>query len=137
MSAMPAAFRTFRSPHDGYRQAMARTNGTGRSRPETARPDTRLTEQGMKLFDELAQRADEVARIAEHSAQVHEQLPPHLVNPPDHVERERQLAAAERAAAEAYRAHRVPADDVRAAIVQAGDTGTNEPAGGSDSERKK
>jgi hypothetical protein len=48
-------------------------------------------------------------------------MPVHLLNPPDHADRERKLAAAERAAAEAYRAHRIPEDEVRTAIREAGE----------------
>ena len=108
---------------------MADERGTAQGQPEIARPHTRLTEQGDELFDQLAQRAEEVARVAEYSAQVHEQLPSHLLSPPDHVERDRTLAAAEHAAAEAYRAHQVPPDEVRADIVQAGNISTSDPGG--------
>ena len=108
---------------------MADESGTGPTQPQVARRPTRLTEQRAQLLDELAQRAEEIARVAERSAEVHEQLPPHLLNPPDHAERERSLAAAERAAAEAYRAHRVPPDDVRAAIVKAGEKSTSGSGG--------
>ena len=119
----------FRSARGGYRKGMADESGIGQGQSEVSRPPTRLIEQRAELFDELAQRAEELARVAEHSAEVHEQLPPHLLNPPDHPERERLLAAAERAAAEEYRAHRVPPDEVRAAIVRAGDISTSNPGG--------
>jgi hypothetical protein len=57
------------------------------------------------------------------------------LNPPDHIARERLLAAAERAAAQAYRAHQVPPDEVRAAIVRAGDIDGTGGAGGPSSSR--
>jgi hypothetical protein len=120
---------TFKSRCGGYREAMADESGTGQEQPEAARPYTGLIEQGAELFDELAQRAEELARTAELGAEVHAQLPSHLVNPPDHAERERILAAAERAAAEAYRAHQVPPTDVRAAIIRAGHINATGPAG--------
>jgi hypothetical protein len=109
---------------------------TGTGRPEVAGPDTRPAEQMAELFDALARRADEVAEAAEHSADVHERLPPHVLSPPDHLERDRMLAAAERAAAEAYRAHRVPSDEVRAAIVRAGHVDTDGAAHGPSGPRR-
>ena len=109
---------------------MADEIGTAQGQPEVTRPRTRLTERGAEIFEELAHRADEIAQSAEYSADVHERLPPHLLSPPDHVKRERLLAAAERAAAEAYRAHRVPSDEVRTAIVEAGSASKSDPGGG-------
>ena len=77
-----------------------------------------------ELFEELGQRAEDLARTVEFSAEVHAQMPAHLLIPPDHAERARRLAAAERAAAEAYRAHQVPHPEVRAAIRRARDIST-------------
>jgi hypothetical protein len=109
--------------------AMADESDTTRARAceavDIAEAHARLTERHAELFDELAQRADEVARIAEHGAVVHEGLPSHAVNPPDHAERERMVAVAERAVAEAYRAHRLPSAELRAAIVRAARISTN------------
>ena len=121
----------FRIPHRGYRTAMAHDDGTEQGRPEIARRRTPLADQRAAIFEELAQSAENLARTAELSAEVHAQMPTHLLTPPDHTGRERLLAAAERAAAEAYRAHRVPADEVRDAIRRAGDISTNLPGGGS------
>jgi hypothetical protein len=103
---------------------MSDENSTGQEQVEGGEQQTPLADRRAQLFDGLGQRAEDLARTVEFSAEVHAQMPSHLLNPPDHAERERKLAAAERAAAEAYRAHQVPADKIRDAIRQAGDTGT-------------
>jgi hypothetical protein len=106
---------------------MAEENSTGHGRPEADRSQTPLADQTAELYEELAQRAEEIARTVEHSAEVHAKMPTYLLSQPDHAERERMLAAAEHAAAEAYRAHQVPPSEVRAAIRRAGDVGTTDP----------
>ena len=126
----------------GIAGAMADESDTTRARAlarrsAIAEAHTRLTERHAELFDELAQRADEAARIAEHSAMVHDRLPSHVVNPPDHAERERMLAVAERAVAEAYRAHRLPSAELRAAIVRATRSSTSGPGGERSSPRRE
>jgi len=110
---------------------MADDNGTGLEQPDIARRQTPMSDQRAELFEELAQRAEDLARTAELSAEVHAHMPTHLLHPPDHPGRERVLAAAERAAAEAYRAHQVPSDEIRAAIRRVGDMGTIGPGQGS------
>jgi hypothetical protein len=102
---------------------MADPTRAGEAQPEVVRRHTAPADRRAELFDQLRQRAEDLARTAEFSAAVHAKMPAHLLNPPDHAERDRRLAAAERAAAEAYRAHRVPSEEVRAAIRRAGDTG--------------
>jgi hypothetical protein len=106
---------------------MADENSTGHGRPVADRSQTPPADQTAELYEELAQRAEEIARTAEHSAEVHARMPSHMLSHPDHAERERMLAAAEHAAAEAYRAHQVPPSEVRAAIRRAGDVGTTNP----------
>jgi hypothetical protein len=115
---------------------MADDYGTEQSQPEIARRRTPLADQQAVLFEELAERAEGLARTAELSAEVHAQMPAHLLTPPDHAGRDRMLAAAERAAAEAYRAHRLPPDEVRDAIRRAGDISTTGP-GRESAERRR
>jgi septal ring factor EnvC (AmiA/AmiB activator) len=67
-------------------------------------------------FEALAATADRIAESAEHSAAVHDELGDHLPGAHEHAERDRRFAAAERAAAAAYRAHEVPSDEVRQVI---------------------
>jgi pyruvate/2-oxoglutarate dehydrogenase complex dihydrolipoamide acyltransferase (E2) component len=67
-------------------------------------------------FERLADLAEQVAGTAEHSADVHDGIGAHLPGAREHAERDRRLAAAERAAAAAYREHRMPSDEVRAVI---------------------
>ncbi|XVU21884.1 hypothetical protein ACQPZJ_32055 [Actinoplanes sp. CA-054009] len=63
-------------------------------------------------FDRMADLADDLADTAEESARVHDQMP----GGADHAALDRRFAAAERDAADAYRAHEVPSDDVRDTI---------------------
>jgi hypothetical protein len=105
---------------------MTDENSTGQSNPDVARRSTPLADRGDDLYEKLAQRAEDLAQTAELSAAIHAQMPPHLLSHPQHAEQEQMLAAAERAAAKAYRAHQVPPSDVRAAIRRAGQSGTTD-----------
>jgi hypothetical protein len=105
---------------------MADESGTGQKLPDVVQSQGPVSERLAELFDELGQRAEELADTAKHSAEVHEQMPAHLWSSPDHAERERMLADAEQAAAQAYRAHRVPPTEVRAAIIAAGEVSSAE-----------
>ncbi|WP_328474009.1 hypothetical protein OHA21_14025 [Actinoplanes sp. NBC_00393] len=67
-------------------------------------------------FQRLARIAEDLAVTAEQSARVHEQLAARLPGAADHAARDRLFAAAERAAAESYRAGRLPPHAVRTAI---------------------
>jgi hypothetical protein len=81
-------------------------------------------------FDELARTADAIAETAEASAGVHDQAAGFLRGAEEHAERDRRFAAAERAAARAYRSHQVPPDEVRQVIREsrpAGDARTGPP----------
>jgi hypothetical protein len=119
-----AVARTLQIVRGGYREGMVNETGTFHGQPEVARRQALLENWRANLFAELAQRAEDLARTIEFSAEVHAQMPVHLLTPRDHEKRGRELAAAERAAAEAYRTHRLPPDDVRAAIRQARDIST-------------
>jgi hypothetical protein len=68
------------------------------------------------MFEALARTADAVAETAEASADVHDQAIGQLPGAAEHAERDRRFAAAERAAAHAYRNHQVPPDEVRRVI---------------------
>lgn len=71
-------------------------------------------------FEALARSADAVAETAEMSARVHDEAVGHLPGAAEHAQRERRLAAAERAAAAAFRRHEMPSDEVRRAIRACG-----------------
>jgi hypothetical protein len=72
------------------------------------------------LFEALARTADAIAETAEVSACVHDRAVAHLPGAAEHAQRERRFAAAERAAAVAYRNHEVPPDDVMQVIRDSG-----------------
>ncbi|BFU45000.1 hypothetical protein KRMM14A1004_32370 [Krasilnikovia sp. MM14-A1004] len=66
----------------------------------------------------LAQVAERIAETARDGARVHDQLVGRLPGAAEHAARQRRLAAAEEAAAVAYRNLEVPPDAVRRAIVE-------------------
>jgi hypothetical protein len=68
------------------------------------------------LFETLARTADAIADTAEMSARVHDRAAAYLPGAAEHARRERRLAAAERAAATAYRNREVPSAQVIRAI---------------------
>jgi hypothetical protein len=67
-------------------------------------------------FEALARTADAVAETVAMSADVHDQAAGNLPGAAEHAQRDRRFAAAERAAAAAYRSGEVPPDDVQEAI---------------------
>jgi len=71
-------------------------------------------------FAALARTADAVARALEMGADVHQQAAKHLPDAAEHADRARRFAAAERAAAAAYRRGEMPSDDVRRVIRNGG-----------------
>jgi hypothetical protein len=79
------------------------------SEPDAAR-------SAVDWFEALARSADAVAETAEMSARVHDSAARHLAGAAEHARRERRIAAAERAAAESYRRHEMPTDEVRQVI---------------------
>jgi hypothetical protein len=72
------------------------------------------------LFDALAMTAESVAVTIEKSAEIHEALATRDPEAVGRAARQRKLAAAERAAAAAYRSGRQIPEDVRRAIRDAG-----------------
>ncbi|GAA3336527.1 hypothetical protein GCM10020358_29500 [Amorphoplanes nipponensis] len=72
------------------------------------------------LFESLARTADAIADTAERSARVHDAAVGRLPGAAEHARRERRLAAAERAAAEAFRRHEIPSRAVTQAIRDCG-----------------
>ncbi len=72
-----------------------------------------------EIFEALANTADAIAETAEASAHVHDGAVGNLPEAAEHAARDRRFAAAERAAADAYRNHQVPPDEIRHAIRQA------------------
>lgn len=71
------------------------------------------------MFEALARTADAIAETADASADVHEDAAGNLPEAAEHAERDRRLAAAERAAADALRDGRIPPDEVRQVIREA------------------
>lgn len=72
------------------------------------------------IFEEVAQMAEVIAETEEMSAVVHDQVAEHLPGAVEHAARSRRFAAAERAAAAAYREQEVPPDEVRTVIRDSG-----------------
>ena len=72
------------------------------------------------VFEDLAQMAETIAETEERSAVVHGNAAGHLPGAVEHAARSRRFAAAERAAAAAYREHELPSDEVRKAIRDSG-----------------
>jgi hypothetical protein len=73
-----------------------------------------------ELFEALAQTAEAIAQTEEISADVHDHSAVFLPAAAEHAGRARRLAAAEKAAAAAFREHRLPPDDVRQVIRDRG-----------------
>lgn len=90
-------------------------------------PTTTAANRQTELFEALAHTAESIAETAEASAALHDGLADRLPGAPAHAARDRRLAAAERAAAQAYRAGAVPPDEVREMIRDAGTPDPGEP----------
>ena len=69
-----------------------------------------------RSFDSSAADADAVARAATESADAHDRMARHVPGASEHADQDRDLAAAQNAAAGAYRAHREPPDRARHVI---------------------
>ena len=67
-------------------------------------------------YDRLAQVAENLAYTAEASATLHDQMADRLPSAAEHAARDRLFAAAERRAAQSYRAHELPSKEVRQAV---------------------
>lgn len=79
-------------------------------------------------FDNLASIAERLAATLDARADLHDELVDRLPDAAAHSARERRLAAAERAAAAAYRNRELPSDDVRRIIRGDGDA-AGQPTG--------
>src|SRR3954452_13954645 len=75
-----------------------------------------LARQRDELFTALARTAEAVARAEEERVDVHDSAAGLLTGAVEHAVRGRRFAEAERAAAAAYREHRLPPDEVRQVI---------------------
>jgi hypothetical protein len=79
-----------------------------------------LAAQKAAAFEACARNADALAEIAAYSAVVHDGLVETLGDAAvRHAERDRRLADAEHAAAQAFRRHEVPGADVRESVRSA------------------
>jgi transcription initiation factor TFIIIB Brf1 subunit/transcription initiation factor TFIIB len=95
---------------------------------EERRVRDRMSEAADKTtenLEALALTADAIAETAALSADVHDEAAGNIPGAVEHAERDRRFAAAERAAAVAYRSGKVPPDDVRQAIRDAGRAGAD------------
>jgi hypothetical protein len=75
-----------------------------------------MTSDPLGTFEALARTADAIAETADASADIHDDAADNLAGAAEHADRERRFAAAERAAAHAYRNHQVPPEEVRQVI---------------------
>lgn len=75
-------------------------------------------EERDEIFEKLASTAEDIAETEDKSADVHDDATEYLPGASAHAARSRRFADAERAAASAYRDHKVPPDDVREEIRQ-------------------
>jgi hypothetical protein len=98
-----------------------RWSGNQADTERVSRNDRRPAPERFKvMFERLAQVAERIAATAEYSARVHDQMVGHLPDAMDRAAGQRRLAAAEKAAAVAYRNLEVPPTTVRRAIVASG-----------------
>lgn len=67
-------------------------------------------------FENLADTADALAETISRSAEVHDEMVGQVPGAAEHAERDRRLAEAERASAEALRRHELPPEDVQRVI---------------------
>jgi hypothetical protein len=79
-----------------------------------------LRDRRDRQFQRLAEAAEAMAATAETSARIHDQMTNEQPDAAEHAARERLLAAAERDAAEAFRAGELPSSASREAIRASG-----------------
>src|SRR3954452_569025 len=89
----------------------------GDRHPMGSRPGAARTSDS---FDAVAGAAEALADTLDMSAHVHDEIAERVPDAAQHAEQERRLAAAERAAAAAYRRGEIPADEVRQVIRDSG-----------------